>query len=110
MNNIVFYHDGYTSAELTGVVVTAATNTPSVNADLTYIGHTPVINTVTASPLSGQPETNFTLTASAYDEDGDTLSYTWSSSAGAFPGCWGTTSVTNTLPNLSTATPFILAN
>ncbi len=82
--DIVFYHDGYTSAELTGVLVEATLDTSLNTVDLLFIGHTPVINTVTASPLSGQPETNFTLTASAYDEDGDTLSYTWSSSAGAF--------------------------
>jgi hypothetical protein len=46
----------------------------------------PVVNSVTASPATLKPGETSTVTCTASDPDGDTLTYTWSASGGAISG------------------------
>jgi hypothetical protein len=82
--DIIFYHDGYTEVETEGVIVNAASDTQLDMVDLAYIGNHPVINTVDANPFIIEPGDTVTLTASAFDPDGDDLTYTWTSVYGTF--------------------------
>jgi hypothetical protein len=60
--------------------------------------HAPVINNVTANPDSVSLGQNTTLTVDADDQDGDALTYNWSTTAGTLSSTSGQ-SVTWTAPN-----------
>ena len=50
------------------------------------INHAPVIESISASPSSLKINEKTTIACIATDQDGDDLTYTWSSEQGSFPG------------------------
>jgi len=64
---------------LSGCITPTAPNIPDQGDG---INHNPIISDLYASPRTAYTNQNITITCNAYDQDGDTLTYSWSSSPG----------------------------
>jgi len=83
---------GYTESDITEADTVAVTVSSDAN-------HAPVISSLTADPSSVDINESTTITCTASDQDGDTLTYTWTKTGGTFEGSTSGPSVTWRAPS-----------